>query len=118
MTTDKEFEKQFQQQQSWWRFKRATDTHRFPYRATFLIFFLGPALHIDTLYLALVWVGYFVCDFIEHMARQKALDKTWNETIEYQAESDSEDPGARLPKELQAAVFRVGLLLRLMLHSA
>jgi hypothetical protein len=71
----------------------------------------------------MVMLGYQVCEFLDHLAKQRALDNIDAEKYEWKAgpdDSDSEinDAGSardKLPPEHQAVVNRISDLLRRML---
>jgi len=88
----------------------------------FLIGISVAALHGSLVQAVFAILGYQVCDFIDHFAKQKVLDDISGEESEWNA--DPEDPESevlgnmsrrKLPSEHQIAVYRIGNLLRRML---
>src|SRR2546425_6260953 len=74
----------------WWEIRRAEHTMQFPWRATFLILFLAPLLHVDWIWAVVASLGYWFCTFLEHLAKQRVLDEVLDGELEWK--TDSEDP--------------------------
>jgi hypothetical protein len=97
-----------------WGVQQAGHNMAYPWRATLLIFVLGPALHVQLTYVFLVYIGYLVCAVLDQMQKDNVL----NEEISWQ--SDPGDPESeslgelsrvKLPRDYQIAVYRVAELL-------
>jgi hypothetical protein len=89
----------------------------YPWRATLLIFVIGPALHVQLTYIFLVYIGYLVCAVFDQMQKDRVLDE---ETL---WQSDPNDPQresfgglsrVKLPRDHQITVYRVAALLKRM----
>ena len=121
MTTnkDRELGREMWKWQRW----RAHHNMRPSWRAGFLILVAGLALKVHWLLITMVLLGYQVCEFLDHLAKQRALDDI--DAEEYGWQPDPDDPDSeinengsarvKLPPEHQVIVSRISDRLRRML---
>ena len=102
------------------------DNISFPWRATFLIFFVGLVILPSLIYTLLLYIGYLVCDFLDQLQKDRKEDQKRDQALDDEAswKIDPDDPQSetlggmarvRLPKEHQAIVTRIAILFRRML---
>jgi len=98
-------------------FERARYSMPFPWRGTFLIVAVAPALHAPLLYTLLVFLGYQICAVLEQMKKEEQKDRAMDDEISW--ETDPDDPEwedlegfsrVKLSKEHQIMVVRVAEL--------
>jgi hypothetical protein len=98
-----------------WRVRHAMYTTSFPWRATLLIFAIGPTLHSPVVYTFLVYVGYLICGVLDQMKK----DQVFEDEIEaWKADPDNSEyeikgnfSRRRLAGQNQIVAYRVGQLL-------
>jgi hypothetical protein len=106
-----------------WERWRAFHNVRPSWRAGFLIIVSGVALKVHWLLILITLIGYQICEFLDCLAKQRALDKIAGEETEWRPDPDDPkeeiDPeGAsriKLPLEHQIVVGRINDRLRRML---
>ena len=115
-----ELDREMRKEDRW----RARHNMRWSWRAGFLILASGFALNVHWFLIAMTLIGYQVCEFMDCLAKQRALDKIASEEFEWK--TDPEDPEneinedgsssrIKLPHEHQIVVGRINDRLRRML---
>lgn len=100
-----------------WGFRYARYNMAYPWRATLLIFVIGPALHVRLTYIFLVYLAYLACAVFDQMQKDHVLDEEtlWQSDPDNpQSESFRGLSRARLPRDHQIAVYRVAALVKRM----
>ena len=100
-----------------WGFEHARYNMSYPWRATLLIFAIGPVVHSPLSYTFLVYIGYLICAVLDQMKK----DHVYGEEISWELDPDDpqeetlgEQSRVRLPMEYQITVTRVAELLQKM----
>jgi hypothetical protein len=57
-----------------WGFRYAMHNTKFPWRATLLIFALGPVVHSPFGYTLVVWFGFLVCGCLDQMNKYQVFE--------------------------------------------
>jgi hypothetical protein len=58
----------------YWKFVRAMYDMKFPWRATLLIFAVGPVVHSPFEYTFLVYVGFLICGCLDQMKKYQVFE--------------------------------------------
>jgi hypothetical protein len=94
-----------------WEFRYAMYNVKFPWRATFLIFAMGPVVHSPFAYTILVWFGFLICGCLDQMNKFRVFE---DQTEGWEADPDdsgSETRGnlsrVRLTGQNQIVAYRL-----------
>ena len=98
-----------------WEVLHAIYNTSFPWRATFLIFAIGPLIHSPFGYSFLVCVGYLICSVLDQIKKERVFE---DEIDAWKADPDNSEyeikgklSRRRLAGENQIVAYRVGQLI-------
>lgn len=98
-----------------WRFRFAMYNMKFPWRATLLIFAVGPVAHSPFAYTLLVYVGFLICECLDQMNKQRVVEDQMDGWEADRDAPESETKGnlsrVRLTGQNQIVAYRLADLL-------
>lgn len=87
----------------------------YPWRATLLIFALGPVVHAPVGYTFLVYIGYWICAVLEQMGKEQVFEDHMDGWETDPHDPEHEDKGnltrVKLTGQNQVVAYRVAHLL-------
>ena len=101
-----------------WGVLRAAYNTPFPWRATLLIFAVGPVVHTSFGYTFLVYVGYLICAVLDQFKKDHVFEDEMDDWEEDPDQSEYETKGnlsrVKLTGQNQIVAYRVASLLNRM----
>jgi hypothetical protein len=99
----------------YWGFLYACGAVHFPWRATLLIFAIGPLLHAPFVSTFLVYIGYLICMILDQMAKDRRIEFELDGWEVDPDDEESETKGnlsrRRLAGENQIVTYRLATFL-------